>query len=405
MPTQPEAAVTVSADDAWLKEVAEEDLTLQKRAGEGTYCTCHLGVYRGENVAVKQLKPCAASRRSAWRDLKLEADVLSQLSHPGVIGFRGAGMSDGRPFLMLERLTTTLAESLVEDSTAVRPQRDLAKRWPLARALGCAVELAAALCHMHEDAFPEQALLHRDLKPDNVGFAADGRCVLFDFGLSKLVPRASKSRGSQDATPHKMTGETGSERYMAPEVAQCEPYDAKADVYSFGMLLFYMCSRTKPFEGVFGSKAALRAAVAEGRRPALPARGWPSSLCSLVEACWHADAADRPSFAEVLARLAAIAAEVGSGGGSPLSATSSPRPAAASPSHSPLISSLASLANRTPSLAGRRKPSLTGSLSSAVLPPLLRRRRSSASSTDSLPDAGRCQQLDRLEALTRPVAA
>jgi len=96
---------------------------------------------------------------------------------------------------------------------------------------------------------------------------------------------------------------------MAPEVAQCVPYGTAADVYSFAMLLYYMASRTRPF--LDWAEAELRAAVAEGTRPPLP-RGWPSSLCCLVEACWHPLAVERPAFDEILPRLTAISQEVAS---------------------------------------------------------------------------------------------
>jgi len=295
-------------------DVHEDDIAFHsKQAGEGTYCTCYLAEYRGEAVAIKKLKhDCDWS---AWRDIKTEAEVLSRLSHPHIIGLKGSGTaSNGRPFLVLERLKSTLEDSLAEDITTLLPQRDLAKRWPLTRALDCAVDLATALAHIHSDAFPTESLLHRDLKPANVGFTVDGRTVLFDFGLSKLVPRDPESDGCQDSTPRKMTGETGSERYMAPEVAQHQDYDGKADVYSFAMILFYMAARARPFAGY--SPEAMRAAVAAGTRPKFPT-AWPTSLTALVEACWHPLAWQRPAFSEVVQRLNAIRAEVSSASSSP----------------------------------------------------------------------------------------
>ena len=63
---------------------------------------------------------------------------------------------------------------------------------------------------------PGYRLLHRDLKPDNVGFASDGRAVLLDFGLCKLWQVSRRRDGPSDG--RKMTGQTGSLRYMAPEV-------------------------------------------------------------------------------------------------------------------------------------------------------------------------------------------
>jgi serine/threonine protein kinase len=65
----------------------------------------------------------------------------------------------------------------------------------------------------------------------HLGFALDGTVKLFDFGLARIVENASVSN-----EVYQMSGETGSLRYMAPEVADCHPYNQKADVYSFGKL-------------------------------------------------------------------------------------------------------------------------------------------------------------------------
>jgi serine/threonine protein kinase len=65
-----------------------------------------------------------------------------------------------------------------------------------------------------------------------LGFTLDGTVMLFDFGLARIVENASVSN-----EVYEMSGETGSLRYMAPEVADCQPYNQKADVYSYGKLI------------------------------------------------------------------------------------------------------------------------------------------------------------------------
>jgi serine/threonine protein kinase len=66
-----------------------------------------------------------------------------------------------------------------------------------------------------------------------LGFTLDGTVMLFDFGLARIVENASVSN-----EVYEMSGETGSLRYMAPEVADCQPYNQKADVYSYGKLFW-----------------------------------------------------------------------------------------------------------------------------------------------------------------------
>jgi len=84
-----------------------------------------------------------------------------------------------------------------------------------------------------------------DLKPDNVGFTADGCLKLFDFGLVTCVRSRQHANDS-----YSMTGFTGSLRYMAPEVALQEPYTEKVDVYSFGIMLWQMTNDKVPFRGM-----------------------------------------------------------------------------------------------------------------------------------------------------------
>ena len=137
------------------------------------------------------------------------------------------------------------------------------KRWPLARALRCGLELARALRYCHDDAIANMRVLHRDIKPNNIGFLADGRLVLFDFGLASLWPR---SGSAEDDAPRALTGETGSLRYMAPEVALNRPYNHKAEVFGFASVLWEMAAHVKPF--ATSSTENFLSALSQGARPA-----------------------------------------------------------------------------------------------------------------------------------------
>jgi len=120
--------------------------------------------------------------------------------------------------------------------------------------------------YLHDEADANKVILHRDLKPDNVGFLAEGSLQLFDFGLATSVPRqptSSESKGDDSSgggdsssscagggggcvglgsgvvlPRYRMTGHTGSVRYMAPEVATDMPYNQAVDTYSFAMILW-----------------------------------------------------------------------------------------------------------------------------------------------------------------------
>jgi serine/threonine protein kinase len=133
-----------------------------------------------------------------------------------------------------------------------------------------------------------------DLKPDNVGFTADGTLKLFDFGLCTLVQ--SRSTSTQ---VYEMTGNTGSLRYMAPEVAQQKPYCESADVYSFGIMVWQMARDRTPFDG-FNRREFAEQVVKAGLRPKLD-KQWPEEFTRILTFCWHSDPLQRPTFKKLIA--------------------------------------------------------------------------------------------------------
>lgn len=132
------------------------------------------------------------------------------------------------------------------------------------------------------------------------GFSLDGTVKLIDFGLAKIVENASVD--STEA--YEMSGETGSLRYMAPEVADALPYNAGADVYSFGIILWELNASKKPYEGL-NRELFYERVVHGGERPAFH-RKWPKDLNDLMSECWDADMRNRPTFRSVVGRLDAM---------------------------------------------------------------------------------------------------
>lgn len=235
--------------------------------GEGEFCTVWGATLDGSEVAVKVLKEEQNTNQLALDDLQRETQIMMGLSHPGILRVRGVGETEGKPFLVLDRLKATLIASLPRPPETIPfwERRAAARRWPLSRALQCGLELAEALRHCHDDALPGFRLMHRDVKPDNIGFLDDGRLVLFDFGLAKLWQTSCDEPAD---APRQLTGQTGSARYMAPEVARSRPYGTSAEVYSFGILLWQLASHERPFAGMDMQRHA-RQVVDGGQRPPL----------------------------------------------------------------------------------------------------------------------------------------
>ena len=171
------------------------------------------------------------------------------------------------------------------------------KQLPYLDVLRCARSLACAMQYCNEQAVPGSMVLHRDLKPDNIGFSLDGKVKLIDFGLARTVE--SSDPKSNDV--YEMSGETGSLRYMAPEVAEGLPYNHKADVYSFGIIFWEMNAGKRPFSGL-SRDTFYEQVVHGGHRPHL-SKKWPSELNKLVEDCWSADVDRRPTFEGIVDRI------------------------------------------------------------------------------------------------------
>lgn len=288
-----------------VRQLTWDSLAGLSYLGCGEFCSVWGAKLEGEPVAVKVLKESHANNKLALRDLESETAIMVGLRHDNVLRVLGVGETEGKPFLVLDRVHTTLSTSLPRsaDQVACWTRRAEVRRWPLSRALQVGLELAEALRYCHDDAVPGFRVLHRDLKPDNMGLLADGKLVLFDFGLAKLW------KIEPNEPPHAarmLTGQTGSARYMAPEVAASRPYGAPAEVYSFAIILWQLLAHEKPFAG-FDMSAFKKLVVEQHHRPSIK-KGWPPQLGALLKECWHKEPTLRPSMREVCRRLREIMA-------------------------------------------------------------------------------------------------
>ena len=118
----------------------------------------------------------------------------------------------------------------------------------------------------------------------------------------KASSRVHLSSCSGEAV-YKLTGRTGSRRYMCPEVAFSHPYNYKADIYSFGVLLYEMATLCTPFEG-YTIHTHETEILRRGCRPCLMGYNyWPSDLADLISFCWASHMRERPNIDELIRRL------------------------------------------------------------------------------------------------------
>lgn len=260
----------------------------------GSRCTIYTAEYEKQPCVVKLMRKDVPDAALVRRELEMELELLRRLRHENVVKILGAGTIPER-FLITERLEGgTLAQRCGGASQVRDRQRRFKRSKPFnyMDLLRAGRQLAEGLRYLHDVAIPGKTVVHRDIKPDNIGFTKDGDLKLLDMGLSKAIPK-SEVHGAV----FEMTGETGSTRYMAPEVAEGRPYNEKCDVYSYSMVLWEMATLRKPYEGM--SRDVFYSSVVRGHmRPQINKR-WPKDFVALLQSCWADDYVQRPSMADV----------------------------------------------------------------------------------------------------------
>ena len=201
---------------------------VEARLGEGG-----LGiVYRAYDDKLRRevaLKVLAEASSVQGTSLLEEARAAASLMHPSIAAIHEVRQHDGVAFIVMELvqgspLRVRLQRGPIEWRTAIRYARDI----------------AAGLARAHKS-----GVVHRDLKPENVMITPEGGAKILDFGLARAAPEQPPSSriGGIDA----QTGIAGTPDYMAPEQARGRRVDARADVFSFGVVLYEMFSGKRPF--------------------------------------------------------------------------------------------------------------------------------------------------------------
>lgn len=265
-----------------------------KYLSNGSNSYVYTAIWRNHSVVVKMLKSKLSNQRIAKQEILFETAILARINHPNIVKIMGAG-EDPRKFVVLEHLEGGTLEKLLSAQSTLAMKTGFHKKETLhiKSSISIAREIASALKYLHDDFSTSATLIHRDLKPQNIGFNADGQLKLFDFGLMGCVKKRVSSNES-----YNMTGNTGTIAYMAPEVALRKAYSEKVDIYSFGMILWQLLSSDIPFRGMTKDEH-MNNVVKGGQRPRISDE-LPLLLIRLIERCWHADPVKRPSAREIL---------------------------------------------------------------------------------------------------------
>lgn len=238
-------------------------------------------------------------------DLVIETKFLAVIRHPNIIKMRAIATTS--PFqrgyyIILDRLYDTMTDRIEAWKVQKKSMSGFAKVRDLRGSkmkelwidrLMVAYDLCMALKYLHDN-----NIVYRDLKPDNIGFDVRGDVKIFDFGLAKEM----RPEDLVQDDLYSMSGNTGSLRYMAPEVAKGLPYNHTVDVYSFSVLIWQMFSLQQPFENYDVQKHS-ELVVHGNDRPKLDTKNWSGNLCALMMHSWSGNISQRPDFEYVAAIL------------------------------------------------------------------------------------------------------
>jgi TolB-like protein/Tfp pilus assembly protein PilF/predicted Ser/Thr protein kinase len=235
------------------------------RGGAGVVYLAH-DTKLDRSVAIKSLPPEVKDNPKALSRFTREARVLASLNHPNIATiYEELEEAEGVSYLVLEYISgQTLAERIAKGPLK------------LDEALTIALQIAEAVAAAHE-----HDVIHRDLKPGNIKITEENKVKVLDFGLAKVVGGEVTDQQTTITEPGRVIGTPA---YMSPEQARGRPTDKRADIWSFGCVLYEMLAGEVPFKGETISDTLAAILEHEPDWQALP-ESTPTNVVALLRRC------------------------------------------------------------------------------------------------------------------------
>ncbi|XP_044024645.1 mitogen-activated protein kinase kinase kinase 7 isoform X2 [Siniperca chuatsi] len=269
--TLPSADILETPPGYPFEEINYEDIEVEEVVGRGAFGVVCKAKWKGKDVAIKTIE--SESERKAFI---VELRQLSRVNHPNIVKLYGSCHS---PVCLVMEYAE--GGSLYNVLHGAEPL----PYYTASHAVSWCLQCSQGVAYLH--GMKPKALIHRDLKPPNLLLVAGGTVLkICDFGTAC------------DIQTH-MTNNKGSAAWMAPEVFEGSNYSEKCDVFSWGIILWEVITRRKPFDEIGGPAFRIMWAVHNGTRPPL-IKNLPKPIESLMTRCWSKDPSQRPSMEEIV---------------------------------------------------------------------------------------------------------
>lgn len=277
---------SVQLSENWM--IDHSAITLGKTIGHSSFGRVNEGRLNGTKVAVKTISRDPKNKKGDDIEaFKKEAELNCKLRHPNVVLFMGICVQPTEVCIVTELMARGNVHDLL-----VTPIKGKSVKLEWSLRLQWAIDTAQGMAYLHSLNPP---MIHRDLKTTNLLVDRGMNVKICDFGLSRFQ--------AED----KIMSAVGTVQFAAPEVLRHEKYTEKADLFSYGTVLWELHTRKTIFQGL--PQISVYKSVVDGDMPEVGDSCDPR-YAQLVKDCWQLQASQRPSFREVLDRLAPLSEEL-----------------------------------------------------------------------------------------------